>query len=162
MIIELPKSLEYVGGDIYVPSDEPFLTLTRIKNGAMLYSDKGSLLGQIFYDEKGATVSVANAGSYRVTYNLGKISIGAFSENASSAYEILGSAERYEYTLFEYKKGVRRPVEAASVTTSPLDDVFYKIKTDDSCNVFRSLMLVVAIGMLVRGENVKKKSARRR
>ncbi len=157
MLIELPKKLEYVGGDIFIPSDEPFLSLTRIKNGALLYSDKAKLLGQIFYDTKGATITVADAGSYRVTYADGKIAVNAFSGNCSSVYEVFGSVGRYEYSLYEYRKGIKKPFEAASVTTSPLDHVFYKVLLDDKCNIFRALMIVVAIGMLLQGENIKTK-----
>lgn len=156
MIIELPKRLKYASGDIKLGMADPYVTLTAIKNGAMLYGSNGNLIGQIFTDKKGATVTVADAGSYRVT-NEYRIKIEPYSGNTNARYDVFGKPEKYTYTLYEYYKGEIKPRGSAAVTFSPVDlkDVKYTVSISEDGNIFRLLLLVVAITMLQEGENLK-------
>lgn len=160
MLVELPKRMIFAGGDIPLPSDEPYLILTAIKNGIMLYSLAGKLLGQIFTDKKGATVAVADSYTYRVTKTNGGAAIKPAENNISVAvptYDIFGNVDKYSYELYEYRKGTVQPFGAAKVTTSPATDLSYKAFLSEDCNIFRSLLLVAAISLLTEGENLKKK-----
>lgn len=163
MLLELPKKLIYAGGDLKLPSENPYLFLTAIKDGAMLYSDAGRLVGQVMTDKKGATVSVADSCSYRITVANGSAEIAPLPSDTGSVppkFEIFGSVSKYQYELFEYRKGTVHPFSAAKVTASPLTDAGYKALLGEDCNVFRSLLIVMAITMLNEGENLRNKTRR--
>lgn len=151
MIAELPRKFIYAGGDIRIPTEEPFLKLTAIKDGALLYSDAGKLVGQVLTDKTGATVTTADAGSYRVKNDGGQATIVANSDKSDLKFDIFGRTDGYNYTLYEYRKGSVKPIKAAQVAPSVVKGGWYTVKVEEDVNVFRALMLTVAISLLTEG-----------
>ena len=148
MIAKLPKKPIYSTGDIFLPQDKPEVYLTAIKGGWMLYSKEGKLVGQVFIDKTGATVAIGDSRAYRVTYDVVGVKISPLiPDDKAIKYEIFGDVETYRYEVYEYKNKSVTPILSARVI--PVDYKEYYAKMEESSNVYRNLLLIVAITSLV-------------
>lgn len=147
----------HAGGDIIIPFGLSLIKLSIIKDGLLLYSEVGTLVGQILFGNDEATITVADSGSYRISGFGGKFTIANQSEGkVMPKYETFGNVPNYNYTLFEYRPGNVKPTEAARITAMPLNEEEYKVVLNEDCNIFRTFLLVAAISYLVEGKGGKK------
>ena len=149
MIVRLPRDLSSQAV-FSLPEDAPEVFLRTYEDAAYLYGESGKLVGQILYEGGGATVSVGDAPSYRVQKHEGSgLSIVPFVPSEKTlSYETFGNLAKANYTLYEYHPGVVRPEVAARVTQEPLDPTFFYADLSERSNVFRTLLLVVALARI--------------
>lgn len=154
MIFTLPKKFNGAGRKLFLEDGGASLILSRVKKGAMLYCLGGSKpVGQIFLYKRRrrggeyARVSVADSGSYDVA--LDRISpVPDGSRSGNSDFFVFGKANSYKYDLYERREGEKMPLLRAEANEKPLNEEYYDVRINEGGNLFRILLIVVALGLL--------------
>lgn len=160
MIFEFPKLLNRLGGDYkIIENNQVLMYVDFIKHGIILKNQSKNLIAQIIRDKKGVAISIADSPTLFV--NNGYVITDSFIDKKSlkntdlskarlSEYEYFtfGNPDNFHYELFRKKKASVFPELMANVINNPLNDDYFKIRTNDSLNILKTLSLVFAITLL--------------